>query len=93
MMNRYAMIGLDKDDEPFATMGVTIEQAHDLARCRNLDGFQVFPQDANAPDSPGMFFRRREGDRYVQGETKEFAARLSPKLARDAGYAPPENKK
>lgn len=79
-MHRYAMIGYypqEVSGQVYAVgnEGVTTKEAQERAAEEGLEMFQLFP----LPGEGGghRFYRRKKDGGYKQGESREFAARLS----------------
>jgi hypothetical protein len=81
MDNRYAMVGyypLHVNGQVYAVgnEGVTVKEAKDRAADEGLELFQLFPLRGK-DTGPHQLYRLHENGKYVQGRSREFAARLS----------------
>jgi hypothetical protein len=83
---KYAMIGyypIDVSGQVYAVgnEGVTVEEAKEHAAGEGLEMYQLFPLRYK-PTGQHLFRRRNEDGDYVQGRSREFAARLSEYVGR-----------
>ncbi len=78
---KYAMIGYYPNEVSggvyaVGNEGVTTQEAHERAVEEDLELFQLFPLRGQ-PTGQHRFYRRQVDGAYKQGQSREFAARLS----------------
>lgn len=84
-MYRYAMVGYYPSGVVYAvgSGGVTPKEARERAAREDLESYQVFPLERQPPRGGHHgFYRRNENDEYKRGQSREFAAQLTPYVAK-----------
>ena len=84
-MYKYAMVGYYSSGVAYAVgkPGVTPDEAKEQAAKEGLGSFQLFPLERHPPrGGQHGFYRRDENGEYKKGRSREFAAQLSPYVAK-----------
>ncbi len=84
-MHKFAVVGYYPTGAVYAVgnPGITLDEAKEHAAKEDLESFQLFPLERRSPKGGQHgFYRRDENGEYKKRRSREFAAQLSPYVAK-----------